>query len=326
MRRRDLLAVLAGAVALRASVSRAQRGGEPVRIGIIIQDRANAAGAYDGLMAGLRELGFVDGQNIVGQVVSLRQPRPAVLADIADIVRSGAVLLVALGPELALQAAISAGGNLPVVFVAVNYDPIARGYAQTLARPGGRATGFFIRQPELAEKQVQLLSDAFPDRRRLGILWDALSDDQFQAAHRGARLLGLDPLPVQLKEPPYDFHAAFAALAAQAPEFLLVLSSPRFTASRSQIAELAVQHRLPSMFILRTYVEAGGLISYGYELTKAARQAAAFVKKVLDGAKPANLPIEQPTTYQLVVNLKTAEALGVTLPQSLLGRADEVIE
>ena len=325
MRRRDLLhASLAAAAAWQASLRVGRAAGE-AHIAVIVSDVNNAAGSYNGLIAGLGKLGLVDGKNLLAPAINLQQ-QPALLTAIGDAVRSGAGLLVAIGPELTLKSALAAGGNLPVVFVAVNYDPIALGYAQSLARPGGRATGSFIRQPELAEKQVQLLSEAFPDRRRLGVLWDALSTDQFEAASRRAAALGLEPLAVQLKDPPYDFAAGFAALAARGPQFLLVLSSPLFTASRREIAELAVRHKLPSMFILRTYVEAGGLMSYGFELTRAAQRAAEYVKKILDGAKPADLPVEQPTKFELVINLKTAKALGLTVPQSLLARADEVIE
>ena len=322
LRRRDLLGFAAGMIAARAAPA-AERA---ARIGVIVQDPRSPAGTYDGLIDRLGEIGLVNGKNLLAHVVSLRQPPPAIFAAAAQMVRSGAELLVALGPELALRAAVSAGGNLPIVIVAVNYDPIARGYAKSLARPGGNVSGIFIRQPELAEKQVELLSEAFPDRRRLAILWDALSADQFKAAQRRAASLGLTPLPLELERPPYDFAAAFASLAARRPQLLIVLSSPRFTASRRRIAELAVQYRLPSMFILKTYVEAGGLISYGYEVAKAGREAAGYVKKILDGAKPADLPIEEPDTYRLTVNLKTAKAIGIEMPRNLLARADEIIQ
>ena len=326
MRRRALIASLASAAIMAPRLGSTQQPGGPARIGVIITNPRNPVGSYKGLFAGLRDVGLIEGTNLVAQVVESVQAPPALFAAVADMVRTGPQLLVVSGPELPLRAAVSAAPALPIVIIAINYDPIALGYAKTLARPGGNITGVFVRQPELAEKQVELLSQAFPDRRRLGILFDALSAYQLNAAQTRATALGLQPVPFKLENPPYDFAAAFAALAASAVQFLIVLSSPAFTQRREPIAQLAVQHRLPSMFIFKAYVEAGGLMSYGYEAEKAARRAAVYVKKILDGARPADLPIEQPTTYHLVINLKTANALGLDLPQSLLARADEVIE
>jgi putative tryptophan/tyrosine transport system substrate-binding protein len=326
MRRRALVASLASAAIMAPRLGFPQQRARPARIGVITSNPRNPVGSYRGLFAGLRDVGLIEGANLVAHVVESEQSQPALFAAVAEMVRTGPQLLVVSGPELPLRAAVSAAPSLPIVIIAINYDPIALGYAQTLARPGGNVTGVFVRQPELAEKQVELLSQAFPDRRRLGILFDALSGDQLTAAERRATTLGLEAVPFKLENPPYDFAAAFDALAARAAQFLIVLSSPLFTPSRERIAQLAVQHRLPSMFIFKAYVEAGGLMSYGYEAEKAARRAAVYVKKILDGAKPAELPIEQPTTYQLVINLKTADALGLSLPQSLLARADEVIE
>ncbi len=325
MRRRDVIALLSGAV-LAARVTQAQQVAKPARIGIIGIDRRNQIGTYQGLFAGLRELGFIEGENLTIQIVSVAQEPSALFAGVAELVRSEPDLLVVAGPELALQAAVSATRTLPIIIIAVNYDPIALGYVKDLARPGGNITGLFNQQPELAEKQVELLTQAFPERTRLALLWDALSADQFAAAEQRAKSLRLELFSLKLKNPPYDFEAAFAMLAQSSPQMLVVLSSPHFTPYRQHIAELALKYHLPSMFIFRTYVEAGGLMSYGYNAVKVGQRAASFVVKILQGAKPADLPVEQPTTFELVINMKTANALGLMMPPALLARADEVIE
>jgi putative ABC transport system substrate-binding protein len=217
-------------------------------------------------------------------------------------------------------------GLIPIVFWANNFDPIERGYVKTLARPGGNITGVFTRQPELAEKQVELLTQTFPERTRLGVLWDAGTADQFSAAERRARALGRDLTAIKLESAPYDFEAAFRALAEASSQAVLVLSGPTFAFHTKTIAELTLKYRLPGMFILRTYVDDGGLMSYGVDIEASFRRLANFVAKILNGAKPADLPVEQPVKYELVVNLKAAKAIGIELPTSLLLRADEVIE
>ncbi len=241
------------------------------------------------------------------------------------MVRANVGVIVA-GTEPALKAALAASPSTPFVFVANNYDPIALGYAKSLARPGGNVTGVVLRQTELAEKQVELLTQAFPDRARLAVLWDSISADQFSAAERRAASLGLEVHSLKLENPPYDFDAAFRTIAAADPHMLLVLSSPYFGRQSQTVVELAIRHRLPAMFIFKAYAQLGGLMSYGADPVAMYRQAAGYVAKILMGAKPADLPIEQPTKFEMVVNLKTAKTIGVELPTATLLRADEVIE
>ena len=235
-------------------------------------------------------------------------------------------LIVAIGPEVALQAVIDASRDTPVVLQAINYDPIARGYVASLARPGGNITGLFYQQAELAAKKVELLTQAFPERKNLGVLWDALVTEEFEAAQRAARALQLELHAVKLENAPYDFTAAFQIIARAGAQMLLVLSSPLFALYRRELANLAIEHRLPAMFIFKSYVQVGGLMSYGVNQPAMYRRTADFVAKILKGTKPADLPVEQPTKFELVINVKTAKALGITLPQSLLVAADEVIE
>jgi putative tryptophan/tyrosine transport system substrate-binding protein len=243
-----------------------------------------------------------------------------------EMVRANSDVLAALGSEPVLQACMQASRTLPIVFVANNYDPIAHGYVRSLAAPGGNATGVFLRQTELAEKQVELLTQAFPDRTRLAVLWDAISADQFAAAKQRATLLGLDILSYKMEHPPYDIAKAYRDISDGAANSVLVLSSQFIAQQRDQVVEHAINQRLPTMFIFKAYVEAGGLLSYGANNKAMYRQGATYVAKILRGAQPFDLPVEQPTTYELAVNLRTAKTIGVELPTSILLRADEVIE
>jgi putative ABC transport system substrate-binding protein len=274
----------------------------------------------------LRKLGFTEGRNLIVETRRVDEGVPMAYAGANELVAAKADLLFAYGPELALQAAAAARPAVPIVILAVNYDPIALGYVKSLAQPGGNVTGIVSQQLELAVKQLELLAEAFPDRRQVGVLFDAQSADQFDAADRAARAMRLSLRSLKLEKPPYNFAAAFQVLARDGAQMLLVLSSPLFGRHNATIAELAIQHRLPTIFILRHYVAAGGLMSYGVDFSPMMRRAASFAAKILRGAKPADLPVEQTTHFEFVVNLKTAKALAVTLPTSILLRADEVIE
>jgi putative ABC transport system substrate-binding protein len=281
-----------------------------------------------GVLDELKKSGFSEGQNLTIEVVREDQDAQQLFAATADLVRSNTELLVVSGSEITLQAAIAASRTIPIPIVmwAINFDPIARGYVKSLARPGGNITGVVSLQTELAAKQVELLTQAFPERTRLAVFWDGISADQFAAAERQARSLRLDVQSLKLEYPPYDFDAAFRSLAEGSPQMLLVLSSPFFTVSRSRITELAIQQRLPTMFIFKAYAQAGGLMSYGVDPPAIYRQLGFYVAQILNGAKPADLPIEQPVKFELVINLKTAKAIGVELPTAIQLRADEVIE
>jgi putative ABC transport system substrate-binding protein len=243
-----------------------------------------------------------------------------------SMARTNPDAFVALGSETTLKACVEASRTIPIIFVANNYDPISRGYVQGLARPGGNVTGIFLRQTELAEKQVELITHAFPDRTRLALLWDYVSADQFEAAERRAKLLRLDVHSRKMENPPYDIDAAFRGFVDSGADVLLLLSSQFFSPRRDRILELAIRQRLPAMFIFKAWAEAGGLLSYGPDSVAMYRQGGTFVGKVLKGAKPADLPVEQPTKYEMVVNLKTAKAMGIELPTAILLRADTVIE
>jgi len=315
--RRQLICVLGSAAVAWPLAARAVKTARIGFLGNPLDNPVTALG-YPAFLDELKKSGFSVGQNLAIEAVNF--------AETADLVRSNVELLVVVGTEIALQVAIAASRTIPIVMWAINFDPIARGYVKSLAQPGGNITGIVSLQTELAAKQVELLTQALPDRTRLAILWDAISADQFTAAERQAKSLRLEVQSLKLENPPYDFGAAFRSFAKGSPQMLLVLSSQYFTLSRSHIAELAIQQRLPTMFIFKVYVQAGGLISYGVDPVANFRQVGFYVAKILNGAKPADLPVEQAAKFELVINLKTAKAIGVDLSTAIQLRADEVIE
>ena len=332
MRRREFITLLATATAWPSSAS-AQPESKTYRIGLLSGGRDIRAVDSPLLKAGypafrdeLRKRGFIDGRNLLVEFRSTLQEPSKLYADAAELARSGVDVFLAIGPEIALKAAVAASRTIPIVTYAFNFDPMEHGYVQGLSRPGGNVTGVFTRQPELVAKQVEILKSAFPDRTRLAVLWDALAADLFVAAERTAKALHLDLRSIKLQNPPYDIAAAFRRVAESDPQILLVLSSPLFGVHSKKIANETVHYRLPAMFIYRTYVDDGGLMSYGVDVKAGFRRLAEFVAKVLNGERAAELPVEQPTKFELVVNLKTGKEIGIELPTSLLLRADEVIE
>jgi putative tryptophan/tyrosine transport system substrate-binding protein len=327
--RRQFIGSLGGSVVAWPLAARAQQlAGRTARIGLLqasLDDPVTARG-YPAFLDELKKSGFSEGQNLTIEIVRVDQDTQRIFAETADLVRSNVELLVTTGPEIELKAAVAASATIPIVIWAINFDPIAHGYVKSLARPGGNVTGIVSLQTELAPKQVELLTEALPGRTRLAVLYDENTADTFAAADRQAKLLRLDVQPLKLTNPPYDFDAAFRSLAEGSPQMLLVLSSAFFALSRAHIAELAIQQRLPAMFIFKSYAQAGGLISYGVDPPAMYRQVAFYAAKILNGAKPADLPFQQAEKFELVINLKTAKAIGVELSTAIQLRADEVIE
>jgi putative ABC transport system substrate-binding protein len=323
MRRREFVNLLGGAAAFWPLAARAQQVGKVYRIGMFSSVNPVMGSAYSAFLDELRVQGFIEGQNLVVDQRATDQVPAALASNVAEMVRSK-VDAIFTGIQPALQ--VAAGTGIPIIIAAVNYDPIAHGYVKSLSRPGGSVTGVVLRQTELAEKQVELLTQAFPERKRLAVQWDAISADQFGAAEWRAKALGLDVISIRFEKPPYDFAAAFRSMTEGGAQMLLTLSGPFFGPHSQTIVELTIRHRLPTMFIFRRYAELGGLMSYGADNVAMYRQAAVYVAKVLRGAKPAELPVEQPNTFEFVVNLKTAKAIGVELPTAILLRANTVIE
>jgi putative ABC transport system substrate-binding protein len=328
MRRRTFITLLGGAAVTWPLGVLAQHA-EKRRIGVLntsVDDPVSGGVGYPIFVAELQKLGFTEGHRLIIDYGRTDQGADKAFADAAAMVRNNVEVILASGSELPLRAAVAASSTVPIVLLANNYDPIARGYVAGLARPGGNITGFTYRQTELAQKRVELLTEAFPGRTRLAALWDASSSETFAVAERTAETLRLQLHSMKLENPPYDFDAAFRDVEAGQSDMLLVLSSRFFASHRVQLATLAIRYRLPAMFIFSAYTRAGGLMSYGVDPVIPWRRAASYVAKILRGAQPMDLPVEQATTFELAVNLKTAKALGIELPTSILLRADEVIE
>jgi putative ABC transport system substrate-binding protein len=243
-----------------------------------------------------------------------------------DLVGRKVDILLGSGPEIVLKSALAATKTLPIVMMAIEYDPIARGYVTNLARPSGNITGIFLQQIELAEKRVQLFKDGFPQLQAAMGFWDATSVDQWRATQTAATKLGLQLIGLELRDPPYDYDRAFAQSASDHRGGLFVMVSPFFFRDRNRLAEFALRHRIVSVFGFREGVDAGGLVSYGPNIISLHQRMADYVDRIAKGAKPGDLPIEQPKKFELILNLKVAKSMGITVPHPLLLRADETIE
>jgi putative ABC transport system substrate-binding protein len=327
MRRREFIAFFSGETAWPL-VTQAQQAEGTAHVGMLgpSLDRTLAGIGYQAFTAELQKLGFTQGKNLQLEYLRTDQGMDLAVAAARELVAAKPNVIVAIGPELSLRAALAPNSGLPIVIMAFNYDPIARGYVESLAHPGGNITGLFTRQPELAVKQLQLLVEAFPEKNQLGVLWDDQTAEQFDSAQQEAQKMRLAMKSIKLTSSPYDFEKAFRTAEENGAQTLLVLSSPLFAPHNKEIVDLAMRYRLPAMFTFKFYVEAGGLMSYGVDTEPLFRRCAAFVAKILRGAKASDLPVEQASNFELTLNLKVAKASGFTLPTSILLRANEVIE
>ena len=325
MERRRFIEVIAGGFVAAPLAAEAQQAGKVPRIAYI---RAEAPPAADieAFRQGLREHGYVEGKNIVVEYRWADGNEERLRAIVAELIRVKVDLIVASAPAAA-RAAKEAATTIPIVMVLVA-DPVAFGFVASLARPGGNVTGFAFLLPELSGKRLQLLKDAIPKLSRVAVLWNAANPykafdlKEVQAVAEALRV-AVETLPVR---GPDDFAHAFEAAIASGAGGLITLDDPFTIGHRTRIVSLALKYRLPALYGVRPFADAGGLMSYGPDRFDQNRRAATYVDKILRGAKPADLPVEQPTKFELVINLKTAKALGLTIPQSLLLRADEVIQ
>ena len=303
----------------------AQRSGKVVRVGMLNTGQPRSASFVQAFEHRLRELGYVEGQNLVF-AFRTAEGQAERLPDLAvALVQLNLDVLVVTGPEAALRAAQQATSSLPIVIVAIDFDPIARGYIAGLARPGGNITGLFFQQFELTGKRLEFLKHALPELRRVAVFWDEFSADQLPVAEAAARGVGVQLQPIELRQPPYDYPSAFSAAAVGRVEAVLPLTSPVFFRERDRLLALLGTHRLPAIFSHREFVDAGGLMAYGPSFEEMWRRAADYVDRLLQGVKPADLPVEQPRRFEFVINRKTAQALGLTIPPTLLFQADEVM-
>ncbi len=326
MRRRAFIKVIVGTAVAWPLAVRAQQPAKVPRIGFLRFGPASAnAGRVEALRAGLRELGYVEGKTIViefgwAETVDQLHERAA------ELVRINVDVIFALS-STETNAARQATKTIPIVF-GTHADPVGLGHVASLARPGGNITGLTVLQTDLTAKALEIFKEALPQATRFGVLSSPTAPSHrptLQAAEAaGTKLrVQLHMVAVRTVE---DFEGAFATMARERVGGFFVAASAFTVSQRALLAELALKHRLPSMFGARDNVEAGGLMSYAPDQNDLTRRAAAYIDKILKGAKPADLPVEQASKYELVINLKTAKALGLAIPESFLLRADEVIE
>jgi putative ABC transport system substrate-binding protein len=329
MKRRTFMAMLTGGLLAAPLTADAQQTGKVARIGYLGPSSPSSSSSYvDAFRQGLRELGWVEGQNIVIEY-RFAEGRLERLPDLAaELVRLKVDIIVA-SPTPGVAAAKNATETIPIVMLSGSADPVGLGFIASLARPGGNVTGLsYSVGPEIFSKGLELLKETVPKIRRVAILSNPASPVQpliIREVNAAARSMGVQ---LQLLEArgPNEFDGAFAAMAKERVGALLVVADSIFLLHRTRLADLAARSRLPAAYGVREHVEAGGLMSYGPSLRDVFRRGATYVDKILKGAKPGDLPVEQPTKFELVLNLKTAKALGLTIPDSLLRRADEVIQ
>ena len=328
MRLIGLAVILAFCLTLAPLAADAQPPTKLPRVGYLSDEsRSSGFASFEPIAQGLRELGYLEGRNIVFEH-RYAEGKTEVLSGLAaELVRLKVDVIVAVGTP-ATRAAKNATETIPIVFTRIA-DPVALGLVASLARPSGNLTGVSVLTRDLAAKWLELLTEAIPGVRRVGVVWDptfppaALQLREIEVAARSLRVQ-IQPVGVQRPE---EFEGALSAMTRQHVGALVVLAGlARSTEHRKRIADLAVKSRLPMMSVSREGVEAGGLMSYGTNFSDMYRRAATYVDKILRGAKPSDLPVEQPTKFELVINLKTAKALGLTIPPTVLLRADHVIE
>ena len=237
----------------------------------------------------MRELGYTEGANLAVEFIPLNGQLDRLDEVMKELVRRKVDVIIAFGAEAALKAAMAATSTIPIVMVAINYDPIALGYVASLARPAGNVTGVFFQQIELSMKRLQLVQEAFPERRTAIVFWDRASADQWQAMQSAGRTLGLRLSGIELHDPPYDYERAIAESKAEDRSVLIVPMAPDFFRDCERLADLALRHRMATMFATREFVEIGALVSYGPSFTGLARRFADYVDRIAKGAKPSDL-------------------------------------
>jgi putative tryptophan/tyrosine transport system substrate-binding protein len=327
-KRRAFLGTLAGGLLAAPLAAGAQSSGKIYRVGILTNRASDPAEArlWQAFRSGLRERGWIEGQNILIEFRAAEGNTARLPELAADLVRLKVDLIVARA-SIWVQPAKEATSSIPIVFLS-HADPVGAGHVASLARPGGNITGLAVLMTDLAPKELEFLISAVPMTKRIAVLWNPDTPSHtpaLKAVEEAGRILRVQLQPVGARTAA-ELEGAFAAMARARAQAVLVLGAAIFLAERQRVAELAIKHRLPTMSNLKDVVEAGGLVSYGPNWDDLYRRGAIYVDKILRGAKPADLPVEQASKFELVINLKTAKALGLTIPPSLLGRADEIIQ
>jgi putative ABC transport system substrate-binding protein len=320
------LSVFAFALVVAGDVAQAQQPAKIPRIGFLISSSPSAmAPRMEAFRQGLRELGYIEGKNIVIEqrhADGKPDPLPALAA---DLVRLNVDIIVTSGPT-ATRPAKTATSTIPIVMT-FDDDPVGSGFVASLARPGGNITGLSTLAPEIGGKRLELLKETAPKLSRVAVIGTSSRQGTAQVLKEMESAAGLIGVKVQYLnvQNPGDLESVFQAAGQGQAEAVLLMQSPIFNSHRRKIADLASQKRLPAIYPASQYVEDGGLMSYGVNISDLDRRAATYVDKILKGAKPADLPVEQPTKFELIINLKAAKQIGLTIPPSVLARADRVI-
>src|SRR5262245_28791958 len=322
IRRRAFVTGL-GAVLAASLTAEAQQAGKVHKIGLLSPPPGAYVAAFE---ESLRQLGYIRGSNVVFETLSTGVKPERLPAAVVELLRLNVDVIVT-GPNRFIEAAKTATASIPIIMVYGN-DPVGRGYISSLARPGGNITGLtWDPSPEIFGKHVELLAEVSSRLSRIGGIVDPSSSEEaaWKAAEGAAKRRGITLLYMQVRSES-DLPKAFTLIVGERASAVMIFGGPYLWAFRAQIASLANKNVLPTIYLYREGPDAGGLMSYGTSLIDNWRRAATYVDKILKGAKPADLPVEQPTQFELVINLKTAKALGLTIPPSLLLRADQVIE
>ena len=323
-RRRFLIAT--GTLVAAPRWAEAQTSERNYRIGWLSTTNAFSEPYNLAFVQRLSELGFVGGRNLSIEQRHSENKLEGLPAAAAELAKLKCDVFFGGGTEATLAALTQVSRDTPIVFVAVDFDPIATGDVASLARPGGRVTGVTALQSSLPAKRLELLKEMLPRMGKVAVFTNEQTQAQLALVQGTARRLGLALHVVDFKRPPFDYEAGFANAVRAKADALFVLGSGLWVPARRKIPELALKAKLPTVFHQAQWAETGGLMSYGFNFPWMYRRAADMMASILRGAKPGEIPMEQPTTFELVLNLKTAKALGVKIPQSLLLRADRVIE
>lgn len=326
MNRRDATLVSAAlAAGCGIPAARAQQPGRTYRIGWLSATTRNEPYAV-AMVQRLAEMGFVEGRNLVIEFRTGPSREEVFLAFANELARLNCDLYFAPGNPIGMRAVLQATRDAPVFTVANDFDLVATGYAASLARPGGRVTGVSQLITELPAKRLDVARELVPRLKRVAVLADPVTEAQLKATREAAARLGLELVVHAFTKPPYDLAAAFARFTAARAEVMVKLASGFLAAQRKTIVDLALRHHLPAVYPSAAWAEVGGLLSYGPNFTASYRRAGEMVAALLNGANPAETPIEQASVIEMVVNLKVARALGLMVPQAITLRADRVIE
>jgi putative ABC transport system substrate-binding protein len=326
MDRRTFIASMVGAVLAAPLAAEAQQAGKVYRVGLLWESPAVFPDAIEAFRQGLRDLGYVEGRTIAIEY-RWAEGKPERMRELAEELVRLKVDVIIAPSSVYVGAAKRATTTIPIIFMS-HADPIGSGHVASLARPGGNITGLSLMMTETSVKGLELFKEAVPGLARVAVVWDPATpshEPALKAVEAAGPALGLRIQPVAVRSAT-EFDGAFSAIVRERAGGVLVLSTPFFIAGAKRLAELAMTHKLPSLFGPRHHVESGGLMSYSPDRADQWRRGAIYVDKILKGAKPADLPVQQPTKFELVINLKTARALGLTVPPSLLQRADQVIQ